>query len=228
MKTFQNCPMTTLLVSIALLASSGIATADWTVGDPAKWVQLPDLSPQGMDVNATIDRADIGVFPVVMILADDFQCTSTEPVTDIHIWGSWKNDVLPESFSPIPPVGFVQDPGLVQFRLSIHADIPANASGLGYSTPGDELWSGLFDPGDFSVRPIATDIEEGWLDPLSGNFLFPGDTMAFQYNFLIEEAAAFVQQGTPTNPVIYWLDVTAYYAYVNRIADGLGVELERL
>ena len=30
-----------------------VAMADWAQGDPAKWVQLPDLTPNGMDVNAT-------------------------------------------------------------------------------------------------------------------------------------------------------------------------------
>ena len=35
------------------------------------------------------------------------------------------------------------------------------------------------------------------------------DTQAWQYNFTIPAATAFVQQGTAANPMVYWLDVQA-------------------
>ncbi len=38
---------------VALVAMAAGARADWNPGDPAKWVQLPDLSPTGMDVYDT-------------------------------------------------------------------------------------------------------------------------------------------------------------------------------
>jgi len=61
------------------------ALADWDPGGPFKWVQYPDLSDMGMDVKAT------GPY----VLADDFECTQTGPLTQIHIWGSWYHDFLP-------------------------------------------------------------------------------------------------------------------------------------
>src|SRR5205085_7160156 len=44
------------------------------------------------------------------VLADDFICTNTGPVTDIHIWGSWLNDLV----DPTPT-----------FWLGIYYDVPA-------------------------------------------------------------------------------------------------------
>src|SRR5712691_13462523 len=97
------------LISVPALAATvlmwGAAKADWNPGDPAKWVQLPDLISTGMDDNATWS----GQFPFTKILADDWKCTSQDPVTDIHIWGSWLNDRL-------PPGGACS----VRIKLSIH------------------------------------------------------------------------------------------------------------
>lgn len=204
-----------LNISIALLLLAGrTAFADWDFGQPAKWVQMPDLAPTGIDVNAYLDVEDAGGNPQIIILADDFECTSTGPISDIHIWGSWKHDVLPLRFDPTDPAFFVPDPGQVQFRLSIHEDIPAlidpdTGEVLEHSRPGPLLWDMMFDPGQFTAREWATDLQEGWLDPLSGNYEPFGDTICYQYNFLIDEAAAYLQQGTPDEPVVYWLDVWA-------------------
>jgi hypothetical protein len=167
------------------------AAADWNLEDPCKWVQLPDLAPTGMDVNTS--------FPYY-ILADDFLCTETGPITDIHIWGSWYHDYLPGG----------GDPYGVMFRLSLHADIPAGVGGIDYSRPGELLWLGHFDgpSGMFQARIWEEGIDEGWLEP-PDYYEFPGDHVCWQYNFFIDEAEAFIQEGTPDNPVIYWLDVQA-------------------
>ncbi len=72
----------------------------WQTGDDYKmhYPQLPDSS--GWDVNAT--------WPVV--LADDWLCSETGWVKDLHFWGGWRDG----------------QPGVVsQFVLSIHEDIPA-------------------------------------------------------------------------------------------------------
>ena len=99
MKTFLTM-IVMVGVSVFLLVP---AQADWNPGDPAKYVQLPDLSTSqpgaitGMDVNATWQNTStvvppVPVYPFVKVLADDFPCTMTGPITDIHIWGSWLND----------------------------------------------------------------------------------------------------------------------------------------
>jgi hypothetical protein len=173
-----------LLLAIAALVLPMAASADWDPTEASKWVQYPDLTPFGIDVNAS------GPF----ILADDFLCTMTGPITDIHIWGSWLNDYV----------------GDAAFTLSIHADIPADTlSGDSlYSRPGAVLWTRTFYPGEYVVRPWAVELYEGWMDPPE-HYIFPGDHACYQYNFFIPETEAFIQHGTTTQPVIYWLDVHA-------------------
>ena len=50
-----------------------------------KWLQVPDTTPNGLDVKATDPKQ----------LADDFRCTATGPITQVRIWASWLNDLLP-------------------------------------------------------------------------------------------------------------------------------------
>ena len=72
-----------LTTCLFVLFASCTALADWNVGDPYKmhFPQLPD--PGGWDV-AFSDW--------VPQLADDWQCTETGPVDDVHIWYSWEGD----------------------------------------------------------------------------------------------------------------------------------------
>jgi len=169
------------LVSAVLVLFTGTAMADWDPEDPAKYVQYPDLSPMGIDVNATDPY----------ILADDFECRQTGLITDIHIWGSWKYDEY--DMNPT-------------FILSIHEDIPAAVSPTGYSMPGQVLWYRTFAPGEYAARVYAENIDEGWMDPPE-SYIFPGDHVCWQYNFFIDEADAFEQSGSPEEIKVYWLDV---------------------
>ena len=181
--------LTTLIAGMALLVAIP-AVADWDPGDPAKWVQLPDLSPTGIDVNATEPY----------ILADDFLCQQTGPITDIHIWGSWLDDYYP----------WGEMPDDVVFTLSIHEDIPDPDPGdpTTYSMPGQVLWYRTFQPGEFVTRLYQGNIVEGWMDP-PDNYIFPADWTCWQYNFFIDASDAFIQQGTENEPIVYWLDVQA-------------------
>jgi hypothetical protein len=175
----------TLLLVGAVMLVAGAAFGDWDPTMPAKWVQMPDESPAGIDINASYD----------FILADDFECRETGPITDIHIWGSWLDDGL-------PPGG----PEDVVFTLSLHEDIPVGPNG--YSQPGDIIRVWEFQPFDYTARVWLDGVNEGWMDPPDA--YFPNaDFTIWQYNFHIPEAEQFVQQGTPDNPVVYWLDVKA-------------------
>ncbi len=151
-----------------------------------KWFQPPDLDPTGMDVNATIS---------LVVLADDYLCTQTGPITEIHIWGSWLNDMYP-----------IGDPGAVIFTLSIHSDIPQGPDE--WSIPGDILWMGQFEPGQFEFMLHQGGLLEGWFDPIQELYLPEGDTECWEYIFHLD-AEPFIQQGTEQDPVIYWLDVQA-------------------
>jgi len=177
----------------AILMWSLPAQADWDDNQPQKWVQYPDLTELGIDVNATSQDFTQG-----FILADDFECTEEGLITGIHIWGSWKGDYYP----------WAQDPSAVTFILSLHADIPASQSPTGYSMPGDPLWVQTFVPGDFTARRWNWGVWEGWLDP-PDVYSPAADSVCWQYNFEIDPEDAFYQTGDPDQPVVYWLDVQA-------------------
>ncbi len=155
------------------------------LGQPLfKWEQFPDLTTTGMDVRASEP----------FLLANDFPCDVTGPLTDIWVYGSWLGDILPG------------DPHNVTFILSLHADIPSGPGG--YSIPGDLLWLGLYEPGMFDAQIFAGGLNEGWMDPPDG-YIFPGDFTCWLYHFPVP-IGAFTQAGTLTEPVVYWLDVQAY------------------
>ena len=71
--------MTKLIVLLCVAALAGPALADWDPEDGHKmhFPQLPD--PNGYDVSA-------------YCLTDDWTCSETGPVTDIHFWGSCQGD----------------------------------------------------------------------------------------------------------------------------------------
>jgi hypothetical protein len=106
-----------------------------------KFIQRPKV-PGGLDVNASQN----------LVLADDFICTNTGPVTDIHLWGSWLQDGV--------------DP-TAMFTLSIWSDVPKQtnaAGGVTPSHPGIVLWSEPFGPGDYN-QCFYTNTSEQFYDP---------------------------------------------------------------
>lgn len=152
--------------------------ADWVPGDPYKmhYPQLPD--PFGWDVNGTFRN----------VLADDWRCIETGPVSDIHLWGSWHQDVE----------------GLIdRVHVSIHRDIPADPTNPdSYSQPGPLLWERDFFAGDFVYRPYGTG-QQGWYDPATGQLNVPDHNVFHQIN-IVDIKDPFVQQVGQ----IYWLDVS--------------------
>ena len=191
-------------VVVALVAlAGGVSRADWDPGDPHKmhYPQLPDLTTTGMDVLANAPYPG-ATAPTAKILADDWQCSDSGPVTDIHIWGSWLEDILPTRQQGDLAI---QDPENVVFRLSILADIPAEPGG-GHSRPGEKLWERLYSPvhPGWTWRQYQSKILESFYDP-NINQIIGVDTEVYQYNFFIDPADAFQQEeGT-----IYWLEVVA-------------------
>lgn len=179
------------LVVVSLLFWRGTAVrADWNPGDPYKmhFPQLPDLQ-NGMNVLATRS----------LTLADDFQCTESGYITDIHIWGSWLGDQF-----PVDPASGNSGPGEIAFRLAIKRDIPVDESLSDFSIPGELLWQRNILPGEFQTIFWANSVER-FFDP-DQNEVIGQDTEVYQYNFLFDEDVAFLQEeGT-----IYWLQVQAY------------------
>jgi hypothetical protein len=159
-----------------------------------KWAQYPDLDPGvSIDVDATADEAGMWA---PQVIADDFECTSSHPITDIGLWTSWFSDTLPQG-----------DPDNVIFTLSIHDDIPQGPAG--YSMPGDVLWWRQFYAGDFESSIWAGQLDEGWYSPCTNFYEENIDTVCWKYDFYIDPDEAFEQQGTLDDPKVYWLDVQA-------------------
>ena len=133
-----------------------------------------------------------------MVLADDFKCIESGPISDIHIWASFADDILPGA--GVDSLGFT---------LSIHADIPDPnpADPSDWSMPEvDPLWTEDFLPGQYTVRPVAAEsdqIWEDWYDPSEFGqvWLDNNHLLAFQYNFYPVDP--FIQEYGNT----YWLDV---------------------
>ncbi len=172
-----------ILISFSLFA-------DWDPGDPAKWVQMPD--PTGYDVNFTNYSA-----PIDTLLADDWECSVTNYVDSIHIWISFREDNVPDD-----PTGYF---GIEYVHLSIHTDIPAGVQGP-FSLPGELLWQKDIYPPNFTVRWYDIG-EQGWYDPFQlPHLIIEGDHFNYFQINICAGPDAFLQEGTPEIPIIYWLD----------------------
>ena len=168
------------LMSLAVVLTAGTAMADWNPGDPFKmhYPQLPD--PNGWDVSFLNGP-----------LGDDWQCTQTGPVNDIHMWVSFRGDIGP---SPNAVVGG---------NIEIWDNVPAGVDGVNFSHPGQPLWGMGFD----TTMPNVTlrrygQGEQGWIEP--PDQFFPSDHFNFyQININVDPAAIapfFQKKGE-----IYWL-----------------------
>jgi hypothetical protein len=168
--------MKTLMVVTILLALVLPARADWNVGDPYK-MHYPQLPKQGgWDVEFSASK-----------LADDWQCTGTGAVSDIHFWVSWMTNL-------VQPIN--------SFTVSIYSDIPAQ--GTVFSRPGQELWGHNFVANEFTIRDMPLD-PQGWYDP--------SETGAAAWGLNDHERWQQINITNITNPwiqqqgTIYWLVV---------------------
>ena len=170
------------VVVLAVCVAPLAAIADWDPSDPdTKWMQLPDL--EGWDVKATSPK----------ILADDFRCTQTGWITDVHLWGSWQGDRVGQ---------------FTRVHLSFHSDVPAGTD-TPWSHPGEELWSVDFDPhqvAGFSVVEAGGGLQ-GWYDPNTGEYAEIDHLLAWQVNIQLDEFLPLGQLFVQEEGTIYWLDV---------------------
>jgi hypothetical protein len=141
--------------------------------------QLPDLT--GWDVRAMTPT----------MLADDWLCTASGPVLDIHFWGSWKQGLTGQ---------------ITSFTINIYSDDPVGPGGSDpvntYSKPDLRLWE--FDFDDFGVVPVDPPSMQGWYDPSIGQWNHPDHQNFFQYN-IVDIQNPFPQVAGE----IYWLGISA-------------------
>lgn len=172
-----------ILISTLLIITGILVVADWDPDDGYKmhYPQLPD--EDGWDVYSTIGLAD---YPQIC-LADDWQCSETGPVDEIHFWGSWKNGI---------------EGNILGFTIAIHADIPADPPTVPYSRPGEILWERTIT--SFLTVHIESETYQGWYNPYDETIIYDDHTDYYQYN-IIDIDDPFIQEVD----TIYWLRVSA-------------------
>ena len=177
------------VISVVLFVAVG-ARADWDLGDGHKmhYPQLPD--PNGWDVDVTRT-----------FVADDWQCSQSGPVDDIHFWISAEQDYTGN--------------GIDFIDVTIYDDIPAvEGDPTSFSHPGEEVkWSSRVEDqavtGDvFTIRQPALQGNQGWytpdLDPAGGGgYHTLNDHTSFWQVNIKDIVDPFVQ----TEGNIYWLEI---------------------
>ena len=134
--------------------------------------QLPD--PTGWDVASDSEHR----------LADDWQCSETGPVTDIHWWGSWDTDDIGE---------------ILGWQIRIFSDINATQSPSGYSMPDELLWERYMTAFDMIEQ---TPSSQGMYYPWIPYYDYDNHNRWFRYDITVI-AEPFIQ----IKDTIYWLCV---------------------
>jgi hypothetical protein len=175
------------IFAVVVLIGGYMATpvvAHWDPGECYKmhYPQLPidlvDPGSNGIDVAFEFGR-----------LADDWQCTESGEVTDIHFWISWENSM----------VGAIDG-----FTVAIWSDNPVGPDG--YSIPDSLLWSRDFAPGDFVVRDMDDHVQD-WFNPWTGEYSSADHFVWQQINIIDIEAPFYQEEGD-----IYWLEIDMWGA----------------
>jgi len=184
----------TILGMCILAMCAGPALADWNPGDPDKMLNDPQLpDPLGAAVAWNSQAAQQRI-----VLADDWMCGGSGAVADIHWWWAFQGDIAASINS---------------FTVSIWSDVPAAQSGLGYSHPGQQLWSQIFLPNQFVTRLYDDQGDQSWIDPL-------GDTLPSNHVNTYQTNIDFIDQPfQQTFGEIYWLAIEYDLADPLNVAD---------
>jgi hypothetical protein len=163
-----------IIIALVVCFEGAPALADWQPGDDYKMHFPQTPKPGGWDVEFNWSR-----------LADDWMCSETGPVTDIHFWISWNYD-------NIQPIDW--------FSISIWSNNPVGPDG--YSVPDSLLWYRDFTADDFTIIEWSEDLQGWMIPPPIGGYELNTHSRRFQVN--IENIQdPFIQcEGT-----IYWLEI---------------------
>lgn len=159
------------IVSVIVLSvASTLAYADWSPGDDYKMhsPQLPNKN--GLDICL-----------VHQPLADDFKCSQSGPINDIHFWVSWKGDN--------------DDFRNVTWNIALCAN--------SFGKPGTVLW--ILNPGhaNISSRFYGTG-DQGWRCPRNSLTISHDHTNIYQVNI-----TKIGNPCNQTKGNIYWLVIQA-------------------
>ncbi len=174
--------ITLLIVTTSATLLIDISRADWDPdvdGYKMHYPQTPDTDY--LDVHSTINANT----ELAGWVADDWTCSGTGYVTEIHFWGSWCNDQIGD---------------IERFNISIRR------WDWGGDPVGPVLWARDFYPSDF-VRAGPYPCDCMWLNPYDINEYITGDIEELYYLYNIENIREpfFQNEGYS-----YWLCIGAY------------------
>ena len=168
-----------------------------------KYKQPPKTSGYGIDIRC--DRLNM----ISRILADDFVCSASGPITKIVLFSSYYDD-------------FIWTVDTINIR--IYDNIPdPDGEGPQISRPGELLWQADFnrDEGEFTeslyyeIPALTIPAKAWWWDPAGGvDPVANNDKKTMRYDILIPPDEAFIQQGAPCEQKTYWLAVYANFKWV--------------
>ena len=174
---------------LIVLLTVAPAWADWDQTMPHKmhYPQLPD--PNGWDVDVTRG-----------FVADDWQCSQSGPVSDIHFWISAEHDYWGN--------------GIDFIDVTIYDDVPANPGDpdMPWSHPGGERWFRRVDDLEFTIR-VPEPGNQGWFTPQEPAYYnYPDHTQYCQIN-IMNILEPFEQEFGN----IYWLEI---HIIPNAVGEG--------
>ncbi|MCJ7730484.1 MAG: hypothetical protein MUO27_11495, partial [Sedimentisphaerales bacterium] len=137
--------------------------------------------------------------PKWKIVADDYRCIGSMPVTSIHWWGSFHGWVWPEKQGQLPPV--LPEKWWIGFWSNVPAGAEPNY--LPYSYPNKLLHS-------ITIPAARVDFNEVGSDEYYS--YYPRD-ICYQYNVDLNSAEVFRQDdfNEMTYDDIYWISIVAEY-----------------
>jgi hypothetical protein len=150
-----------------------------------KWSQPPVLATNGFN-----GWNQYSVYDTTMWVADDWACTTTNPVTDIHWWGSFIGWSEPTNPPAVPDA----------FDIRFWTDVPAPIGG--FSHPGALLHQ--ITCTNFTWHFVGWDF-----DPRNPN-LPPDACFLFEQDFRTNE---WFYQNPASGTNIYWVSIAAVYYF---------------
>ncbi len=194
-----------VVAAVLVVAAAQAARADWepNARDPMNatnhkmhFPQMPDPNGWDVDFYSTQVREDPLAGPYLVsagVLGDDWLCTGTGPVTDIHFWVSMKGDLTEPNPSQVPF-------SITNVRAAIAGNIPQGPNG--YSVPESVFkWERYF-PGNEAEVVWAGSGQQGWFDPLTGDPIANDHFNYYQVNITGIDNPFIQEMGT-----VYWLQL---------------------
>jgi hypothetical protein len=172
-----------------MLVTGGATFADWKVGQPALYYQLPSYT--GWDVYSEWGTGPLTQPPNGYGAADDWTATTTAPITDIHFWGSWKEDRAGTTG---------------KILLQILSNDTVSGGPGSFPRPDEVLWSRVINENEYKGKLVYTSQtkDQGWYDPRDeGDWDRNEHKQMYQYN-IPNIVSPFTQIAGQT----YWLQIS--------------------